>query len=99
MLLERMFAVFASPELGEHWRAKLLCLVLQIVKSFSPLDGVEDGTVRACFDGTFDLWMSLFVSALQGTLNRNLPIKKYILKVSHLFFRFWWLFSGTCSGT
>jgi hypothetical protein len=56
--------------------------VLQVVKSFSPLDGADDAAVRACFDGTFDLWMSLFVSALQGTLSLNLPIKKYILKVS-----------------
>lgn len=81
VLLERLFAVFASPELGERWRAKLLWLVLQVVKSFSPLDGSDDSAVRACFDGTFDLWMSLFVSALQGTLALNLPIKKYILKV------------------
>lgn len=40
VLLERLFGVFASQELGEGERTKLLCLVLQIVKTFSPLDGV-----------------------------------------------------------
>lgn len=82
-----MFAVFANPELGVEGRAKLLCLVLQIIKSFSPLDGVEDNIVKSCFDGTFELWMSLFISALQGTLNLNLPIKKYILKILIVIYR------------
>jgi|JI9StandDraft_2_1071091.scaffolds.fasta_scaffold103664_3 hypothetical protein len=52
VLLEKLFSIF-SQELGEHNRAKLLCLVLQIIKTFSPLDGVEDSTVKSCFDGTF----------------------------------------------
>lgn len=47
-LLEKLFTVFANPELNEHNKAKLLCLVLQIIKSFSPLDGIKDSTVRQC---------------------------------------------------
>ena len=90
VLLEKLFAVFASPDLGEQWRAKLLWLVLQVLKTFSGLDGADDAAVRACFDGTFELWMSLFVSALQGSLNLNLPIKKYILKVVLRLARSWW---------
>lgn len=31
-------------------REKLLYLVLQLVKTFSMLDGVQDETVRECFD-------------------------------------------------
>lgn len=79
-------------------REKLLYLVLQLVKTFSMLDGVQDDTVRECFDDTFELWMSIFVSALQGSIHLNLGIKKYIVKVSCFICRFWWLSSGTCSG-
>jgi hypothetical protein len=56
-------------------------LVLQVVKSFSMLDGVDDEIVSECFEGTFELWMSLFISALQGSINLNIGIKKYIIKV------------------
>lgn len=73
--------------MSEANRAKLLCLVLQIIKSFSPLDGVEDSIVRGCFEGTFELWMSMFISALQGSLNLNLSIKKYIVKTLVVIFR------------
>jgi len=45
------------------------------------LDGYQDEIVRECFDGTFELWMSIFISALQGSINLNINIKKYILKV------------------
>ncbi len=45
------------------------------------LDGIQDEVVRECFDGTFELWMSIFISALQGSINLNINIKKYILKV------------------
>lgn len=62
-------------------REKLLYLVLQLVKTFSLLDGVNDQAVRECFDETFELWMSIFISALQGSITLNLAIKKYILKV------------------
>ena len=96
ILLEKLFSIFANAELGEQNRAKLLCLVLQVIKTFSPLDGVEDSTVKGCFDGTFELWMSLFVSALQGTLNLNLIIKKYILKVHSLLCRSWSLSIEIC---
>lgn len=95
VLLEKLFSIF-SQDLGQYIRTKLLCLVLQIIKSFSPLDGVDDNTVKSSFDGTFELWMSLFVSALQGSLNLNLSIKKYILKVHHLACRFQSSSLGTC---
>jgi hypothetical protein len=62
-------------------REKLLYLVLQLIKTFSMLDGVQDETVKQCFDDTFELWMSIFISALQGSINLNLGIKKYIIKV------------------
>lgn len=78
-------------------REKLLYLVLQLVKTFSMLDGVQDDTVRECFDDTFELWMSIFVSALQGSIHLNLGIKKYIVKVARFLCRFWWLSSGICS--
>ena len=68
-LLENMFQVFAHPELSELMREKLLYLVLQLIKTFSMLDGIQDEVVRESFDGTFELWMSIFI------------IKKYILKV------------------
>lgn len=56
-------------------------LVLQVIKSFSMLDGIDDEVVSECFEGTFELWMSLFISALQGSINLNIGIKKYIIKV------------------
>ena len=80
-LLENMFQVFAHPELSELMREKLLYLVLQLIKTFSMLDGIQDEVVRESFDGTFELWMSIFISALQGSINLNINIKKYILKV------------------
>lgn len=81
LLLENLFQVFAHQELSEAMREKLLYLVLQLVKTFSLLDGVNDQAVRECFDETFELWMSIFISALQGSITLNLAIKKYILKV------------------
>jgi importin-9 len=81
LLLENLFQVFAHTELSEVMREKLLYLVLQLVKTFSMLDGVQDDVVRECFDETFELWMSIFISALQGSINLNLGIKKYIVKV------------------
>jgi importin-9 len=57
-------------------------LVLQLIKTFSMLDGIQDEAVCECFDGTFELWMSIFISALQGSINLNINIKKYILKVT-----------------
>jgi hypothetical protein len=80
-------------------REKLLYLVLQLVKTFSMLDGVQDEAVRECFDETFELWMSIFISALQGSITLNLGIKKYILKVSLAPRRHWSSFSETCSAT
>jgi len=62
-------------------REKLLFLVLQLIKTFSMLDGFQDEVVRECFDGSFELWMSVFISALQGTVSLNINIKKYIIKV------------------
>lgn len=81
LLLENLFQVFAHTELTEAIREKLLYLVLQLIKTFSMLDGVQDETVRECFDETFELWMTTFISALQGSINLNLGIKKYIIKV------------------
>ena len=43
--------------------------------------------MKECFEGTFELWMSMFVSALQGSLNMNLSIKKYIMKILVVIFR------------
>ena len=82
LLLENLFQVFAHAELSEVMREKLLYLVLQLIKTFSMLDGVQDDTVRECFDETFELWMSIFISAIQGSITLNLGIKKYILKVT-----------------
>lgn len=81
LLLENFFQIFAHPDLSEPIREKLMYLVLQVIKSFSMLDGVEDEIVSECFEGTFELWMSLFISALQGSINLNIGIKKYIIKV------------------
>jgi hypothetical protein len=50
LLLENLFQVFAHTELSEVMREKLLYLVLQLVKTFSMLDGVQDDVVRECFD-------------------------------------------------
>lgn len=61
--------------------------MLQLVKTFSILDGVEDETVHECFDGTFHIWMGLFISALQSSINLNIGIKKYIIKILIILFR------------
>jgi len=58
-------------------------LVLQLIKTFSLLDGVNDQVVRQCFEGSFETWMSLFVSALKGSTGSNIGIKKYIVKVKN----------------
>lgn len=99
LLLENLFQVFAHAELSEAMREKLLYLVLQLVKTFSMLDGQQDDTVRECFDETFELWMSIFISALQGSITLNLGIKKYIVKVHPRPRRLWWSSSATCSDT
>jgi hypothetical protein len=78
-------------------REKLLYLALQLIKTFSMLDGVQDEIVRQCFDETFELWMSIFISVLQGSVNLNLGIKKYIIKVSTFLSRFLWSSSEICS--
>lgn len=62
-------------------------MVLQLIKTFSVFDGVEDEVVRECFDGTFHIWMGLFIAALQSSINLNIGIKKYILKILVILFR------------
>jgi hypothetical protein len=42
---------------------------------------------RSCFDGTYDIWMSLFISAIQSSQKSNINIKKYIMKVLLLLYR------------
>ena len=42
---------------------------------------------RECFDGGYEIWMSLFVSALQSSLHSHLVIKKYIMKILVVVFR------------
>ena len=56
-------------------------LVLQLVKTFSPYDGMNDEVVRECWGDSFDSWMSLFIGALKGSPSSNIGIKKYIVKV------------------
>lgn len=81
LLLGNLFQIFAVNELSEESREKLMFLVLQLIKTFSIYDGVEDSIVKECFDGTYDIWLSLFVSSLQSSLTTNIGIKKYIMKV------------------
>ena len=56
-------------------------LVLQLVKTFSPYDGLNDDIVRECWGDSFDSWMSLFIGALRGSPGSNIGIKKYTVKV------------------
>jgi importin-9 len=62
-------------------REKLLKLLYLAIESFSYADGVDKKIIHACFDQTYQEWMSIFVSALQTTVRSHLNIKRYILKI------------------
>lgn len=40
-----------------------------------------------CFDETYELWMSLFISALNSSPKSHINIKRYILKILTVIFR------------
>ena len=81
LLLDNLFTMFAQSELSEALREKLMYLVLQLIKTFSLYDGINDQIVRECWEGNFDTWMSLFMGALKGSITSNIGVKKYIIKV------------------
>ena len=51
------------------------------IQKFSYADETNDAFVAQCFDETYQIWMSLFLTALQTSAKSNLYIKFYILKV------------------
>lgn len=53
-------------QISERVREKILILVLMVIRSFSSFDGSDDSIVDECFKESYDLWLSLFMSALQG---------------------------------
>lgn len=68
-------------------REKILILVLLVIRSFSSYDGSQDQIVDECFKESYDTWMSLFLSALQGQFKTHLNMKRYVLKSLTLIFR------------
>lgn len=64
------------------FREKLLILVLLVIRTFSSYDGTQDSIVEECFNSSYSIWMSLFMSALQSSLTIHINMKRYILKVN-----------------
>lgn len=48
---------------------------------------VDEFLCSECFDGTFDLWMSLFSSIMKSSLTSHLGLKKYVLKILVIVYR------------
>ena len=57
------------------------------ISSFAYADGVNNTLVHQCFDETYELWISLFISTLQTSIKKNLGIKRFILKIFSVIFR------------
>ena len=53
-----------KKKLSELIREKILLLVYQVFRSISYADGTDNNLVNKCLDNTFQIWMSLFLSAL-----------------------------------
>lgn len=81
-ILEKGFSIFAQPEVSEPIREKILLLVYQVFRSISYADGTDNHLVSKCLDNTFQIWMSLFLSALQTSSKSHIFIKKLVLKVN-----------------
>lgn len=57
------------------------------ISSFAYADGVDDSVVHSCFDETYELWMSVFISTLQTSQKTFLGIKRFIVKILTVIFR------------
>ncbi|CAD8134500.1 unnamed protein product [Paramecium pentaurelia] len=86
-VLEKGFSIFAQPELNEKLREKILLLVYLVFRSISFADGTDNSLVNKCLDSTFQIWMSLFLSALQTSPKSHIFIKKLVLKILIVVFR------------
>lgn len=63
-MMPTLFAIFTYDGINERNREKLLILLYLVITQFSYADGVDNKLVTMCFDETYDLWISLFISAL-----------------------------------
>ncbi|CAD8159758.1 unnamed protein product [Paramecium octaurelia] len=86
-VLEKGFGIFAQPELNEMLREKILLMVYLVLRSISFADGTDNSLVNKCMDNTFQIWMSLFLSALQTSPKSHIFIKKLVLKILIVIFR------------
>lgn len=68
-------------------REKILLLVYLVLRSISFADGTDNSFVSKCLDNTYQIWMSLFLSALQTSPKSHIFIKKLVLKILIVIFR------------
>ncbi len=71
----------------ENLREKVLILLYITISSFAYADGVDDNIVHTCFDETYELWMSVFISTLQTSQKIFLGIKRFVVKILTVIFR------------
>jgi len=102
-LLPVLFQIFANPDvkfwkkisskylffsqLTEELREKILVLLYLAISSFAYADGPNDQLVKECFDDTYQIWISLFISSLQTSPKSHIRIKKLIVKILTIIFR------------
>ena len=68
-------------------REKVLILLYLAISAFAFADGQNDALVKECFDDTYEIWMSLFISSLQTSPKSHIRIKKFIVKILTIIFR------------
>lgn len=62
-------------------REQLLKLLYLCIETFSYAEGTDNSLIHACFDQTYQEWISIFISALQTSVKSNINIKRLILKI------------------
>jgi len=55
-----------------------------VIQTITYADGLDNALVASCLDETYDIWISLFTSALQSSPKSHISIKRYIIKVNYI---------------
>eukprot|EP01017_Pseudomicrothorax_dubius_P030707 TRINITY_DN3852_c0_g2_i2.p1 TRINITY_DN3852_c0_g2~~TRINITY_DN3852_c0_g2_i2.p1 ORF type:complete len:1056 (-),score=282.50 TRINITY_DN3852_c0_g2_i2:43-3210(-) len=86
-IMPHLFPLFSRAEAAPRLREKVLVLLYLAISSFAWADVSDEAIVAQCFDETYDLWMSFFLSALQTSPKSHIGLKRYILKILTVIFR------------
>eukprot|EP01017_Pseudomicrothorax_dubius_P041109 TRINITY_DN6546_c0_g2_i5.p1 TRINITY_DN6546_c0_g2~~TRINITY_DN6546_c0_g2_i5.p1 ORF type:complete len:631 (-),score=169.14 TRINITY_DN6546_c0_g2_i5:1645-3537(-) len=86
-IMPHLFPLISRAEATPKLREKVLVLLYLAISSFSWAEDSDASVVAKCFDETYDLWMSFFLSALQTSPKSHISLKRYILKILTIIFR------------